>query len=82
MKPSLLPYPPLESSLATTFSRNAPAITPGLPPIPVSIAITQWHWLLLYPDRVVGVARESEKVVWDEMLPIVRDLRSRLVVLI
>ena len=49
-------------------------MTPKSPPVPVSIAITQWHWLLLYSDRVVGVARESEKVVWDEMLPLVSQI--------
>lgn len=40
-------------------------------PIPLSIAITQWHWLLLYTDRLVAVARENEKVVWEEALPLV-----------
>jgi hypothetical protein len=26
---------------------------------------------LLYSDRIVGVSRETEKVVWDEVLPVV-----------
>jgi hypothetical protein len=30
----------------------------------------------LYPDRIVGVSRENEKVVWDEALPLVSDLLS------
>jgi hypothetical protein len=71
VKPSLLPYPSLDSSNSPAFDRALSAASPAAPPVPVSIAVTQWHWLLLYPDRIVGVARESEKVVWNEALPLV-----------
>jgi hypothetical protein len=77
IKPSLYPYPALSDSEVPptpVFSRNAP---PSAAPstVPISIAITQWHWVLLYSDRVVGVSRENEKVVWEEMLPLVSPLR-------
>jgi len=70
-KPSLLPYPSFDDPSSPTFSR-APAASPIPPPIPLSIAITQWHWLLLYDDRLVAIARENEKIVWEESLPLVR----------
>jgi hypothetical protein len=38
--------------------------------VPVSLAITEWHYLLLYTDRIVGIAREDERIVWDEALPL------------
>ncbi|ORY29496.1 Pep3/Vps18/deep orange family-domain-containing protein [Naematelia encephala] len=77
-KPSLLPYPPPDVEPTPAFSRQAPTNGPSTPRVPISISITQWHWLLLYPDRIIGVSRENEKVVWDEMLPLVstRNLSS------
>lgn len=39
--------------------------------MPISLTITRYHWLLLYPDRVVGISRETEQAVWDEALPLV-----------
>ncbi|KAK4687400.1 vacuolar protein sorting-associated protein 18, partial [Tremellales sp. Uapishka_1] len=68
IKPALLPYPSLSDSVTPVFSRSAN--TDNSPPVPISIAITQWHWILLYTDRVVGISRESEKVVWEETLPL------------
>ncbi|WWD16593.1 hypothetical protein CI109_101021 [Kwoniella shandongensis] len=76
-KASLLPYPSFEQPAATpAFSRQAGPTSPSLPPIPISIAITQWHWLLLYNDRVVGISRENEKIVWEEALPLAGDERA------
>jgi len=69
-KPSILPYPSFDDSISPAFSR-APASSPLAPPIPLSITITQWHWLLLYEDRLVAIARENEKIVWEETLPLV-----------
>lgn len=69
--PNLLPYPPApELKDAPVFSRQAPP-PPSAAPFPISMVITQWHWLFLYPERIVAVSRESEKVVWDEELPLV-----------
>nr|XP_018264614.1 uncharacterized protein I303_02787 [Kwoniella dejecticola CBS 10117]OBR86772.1 hypothetical protein I303_02787 [Kwoniella dejecticola CBS 10117] len=72
-KPSLIPYPSFDSPSAPAFSRNASSSTPSLPPIPISVSITQWHWLLLYSNRIIGISRETEKVVWDEQLPMAAD---------
>jgi hypothetical protein len=38
--------------------------------IPISITITEWHYLLLYVDRIVAISREDETVVWSESLPL------------
>ncbi|WVQ94630.1 hypothetical protein IAU59_001710 [Kwoniella sp. CBS 9459] len=73
LKPSLLPYPSFDSSPAPAFNRRAPVVSPGLPPVPLAVAITPWHWLLLYSDRVIGISRENEKVVWNEQLPLAAD---------
>ncbi|WOO79548.1 Vacuolar protein sorting-associated protein 18 [Vanrija pseudolonga] len=68
-KPTLLPYPPApEQSPTPVFGRGSGRQTPSKAPIPLSVAVTQWHFLLLFPDRVVAVARENDKVVWDEPL--------------
>ncbi|WRT65614.1 uncharacterized protein IL334_002559 [Kwoniella shivajii] len=72
-KPSLIPYPSFDTSSTPAFNRNVPAASPSLPPIPVAVAVTQWHWLLLYQNRIVGISRETEKVVWDEQLPLAVD---------
>lgn len=73
-KPSLLPYPPapvVETTPTTAFRRGQQPTTPSGPaPIPISMAISKWHWLLLFDDRIVAISRESEKVVWDESLPL------------
>ena len=37
----------------------------------MAVSITRWHYLLLYSDRLVAISRESEKTVWEEMLPLV-----------
>ncbi|ODN76696.1 hypothetical protein L202_05330 [Cryptococcus amylolentus CBS 6039] len=67
-RPSLLPYPASEEEPAG-FSRH---ITPSaaVPAVPIDVAITRWHWLLLYPDQVVAISRENEKLVWEERLPL------------
>ncbi|EIW66818.1 hypothetical protein TREMEDRAFT_40794 [Tremella mesenterica DSM 1558] len=75
-KPSLLPYPLSDESTPPPFSRTAVSTTPRLPPVPISVSITQWHWLLLYPTRIVGISRESEKQVWEENLPLAVDERA------
>ena len=43
--------------------------------MPISIALTGFHFLLLYKDRVVGVSNLNDKVVYEEVLPLVS--RSR-----
>ncbi|WWC68724.1 uncharacterized protein I206_102658 [Kwoniella pini CBS 10737] len=72
-KPSLIPYPSFDTPSTPAFNRNVPASTSSRSPIPIAVSITQWHWLLLYSNRIVGISRETEKVVWDEQLPLATD---------
>ncbi|KAL7419717.1 tethering complex subunit [Cryptotrichosporon argae] len=71
-KASLLPYPAAAPETPAPAFNRAPAASDG-PQIPISVVITRWHWLFLYADHVVAVASETEKVVWDEALPMAPD---------
>lgn len=53
----LLPYP-LRPSTTT-------------PQPPQSIALTEFHFILLYKDRIAGVCSLDEKLVYEESLPLV-----------
>ncbi|CAK5280478.1 unnamed protein product [Mycena citricolor] len=53
----LLPYP-------TTFDSSGP-IGP-----PLSIALTEFHFVLLYHDRVVGICNLDKKETYEESLPL------------
>lgn len=77
LRPSLIPYPIFDDSALHDFAPRPAPSSPSLPAIPIAVAVTQWHWLLLYSDRVAGVSRENEKVVWEEKLPLVSSLLSQ-----
>lgn len=53
----VLPYPP--------------SITDGVE-TPLSIALTEFHYMVLYRDRIVGICQLDDKIAWDEPLPLVR----------
>ncbi|KAF8321357.1 hypothetical protein DL93DRAFT_2073232 [Clavulina sp. PMI_390] len=61
---SLLPYP---YSAATSHS---PPSSPKAPaqPIPISMAVTEFHFLFLFHDRVCAVSRLDDKLVWEDLL--------------
>ena len=61
----LLPYPALTSLSPSTPGRDVPEI-------PVSTVLTEFHFILLYKDRVVGVCNLDEKLTYEESLPLVR----------
>ena len=70
-KPSLLPYPTSGEASQPAFNRsNKPN---SAEPLPLGIAISQWHWLLLYSDRLVGISRATEKVVFEESIHLASD---------
>ncbi|ORX36495.1 Pep3/Vps18/deep orange family-domain-containing protein [Kockovaella imperatae] len=72
VRPSLLRYPSVDDGPkqgSSIFQRGS-ANSPGQQPIPLAVTITKWHWLLLYSDRIVGVSRETEKVVYNEAIPV------------
>ena len=56
----LLPYPPSEAS------PNDEPLTP------ISINLTEFHFVLLYKDRIVGICNLNDELVYEEMLPLVR----------
>ncbi|EAL21567.1 hypothetical protein CNBC6050 [Cryptococcus deneoformans B-3501A] len=76
LRPSLIPYPIFDDSALHDFAPRPAPSSPSLPAIPIAVAVTQWHWLLLYSDRVAGVSRENEKVVWEEKLPLSVDEKA------
>jgi hypothetical protein len=39
--------------------------------IPKAITMTDYHYVLLFERRVVGISRITERVVWEEMIPMV-----------
>jgi hypothetical protein len=59
----LLPYP-------TFFEGSGPAGTPS------SMALTEFHFVFLYGDRVVGVCNLDKKQTYEESLPLVRVYES------
>jgi len=56
----LLPYPSFSSSKQTS----------GSPNIPVSMVLTNFHFLLLYTDRLIGICNLNEKITYEEFLPL------------
>lgn len=54
----LLPYPGLLGLAVNDF--------------PLSLASTEFHFLLLYKDRVVGMCNLNDRMTYEEQLPIVR----------
>ncbi|KAF6766540.1 DigA protein [Ephemerocybe angulata] len=45
---------------------------PGIdqPDIPISLAVTEFHFVLLYKDRVVGICNLDDRKAYEELLPI------------
>jgi vacuolar protein sorting-associated protein 18 len=38
---------------------------------PLSIALTEFHFMLLYKDRIAGVSTLDENLAYEEILPLV-----------
>ncbi|EKM61206.1 uncharacterized protein PHACADRAFT_247665 [Phanerochaete carnosa HHB-10118-sp] len=56
----LLPYPQLSGSPARA----------GPPEVPLSMAFTEFHFVLLYKDRVLGVSALNEQLTYEDILPL------------
>ncbi|EJU01938.1 hypothetical protein DACRYDRAFT_94898 [Dacryopinax primogenitus] len=74
---SLLTFPPLSGSQGPIDSARLlpfPEATSGTPDaepeLPIGLAMTEWHYVLLYPSHLVGISLLSEKKVWEEHLPL------------
>lgn len=57
----LLPYPPAESAS----------------PTPISMSLTEFHFILLYKDRIAAICNLNDSLVYDELLPLVRYLAKQ-----
>ncbi|KAI0830628.1 Pep3/Vps18/deep orange family-domain-containing protein [Trametes gibbosa] len=61
----LLPYPVIASpSLSPTMRNTIPSN------VPISMALTEFHVLLLYRDRILGISNLNEQLAYEEMLPL------------
>ncbi|OCH96211.1 hypothetical protein OBBRIDRAFT_744298 [Obba rivulosa] len=58
----LLPYP------ATSTSSTSPSVTSG--EVPISMALTEFHFILLYSDRVMAVSSLNDHLTYEEGLPL------------
>ena len=68
----LLPYPTLTASRTGVVAGRTPisgAQAPATAAVPLSIAVTEFHFLLLYPDRVLAMCRLNEEVVLETYFP-------------
>ncbi len=63
----LLPHPTLPASPSLSPSRQDAAQNAT----PISIALTEFHFLLLYRDRVLGISNLNEQLAYEELLPLV-----------
>jgi vacuolar protein sorting-associated protein 18 len=68
----LHPYP--------TFSNGvAPGASPSAAEVPISISLTEFHFLLLYADRIVGISTLNGKQTYEDVIPLVcHAIRCRL----
>ena len=66
----LLPYPQLTSP--SNSPSNDPSSPADRPEVPLSIGLTEFHFILLYRDRVAAVGNLDEHITYEELLPLVR----------
>ncbi|KAL4070829.1 Pep3/Vps18/deep orange family-domain-containing protein [Scleroderma citrinum] len=59
----LFPYPSLAQAPVSQTS-------PPLPQVPVSIALTEFHFILLYKDRIIGICTLNGKQTYEDIVPL------------
>lgn len=62
----LLPFPDVDS--VSISPKNSVPPTLG----PLSMNLTEFHILLLYKDRLLGICNLNDALVYEEALPLVR----------
>ncbi|RDX50413.1 hypothetical protein OH76DRAFT_1402447 [Lentinus brumalis] len=62
----LLPYPIMASSPSLSPTRQNTASST----VPISMSLTEFHFLLLYRDRVLGISNLNEQLAYEELLPL------------
>lgn len=40
--------------------------------MPLSLSLTEFHFILLYKDRIVGICSLDDRLAYEETLPLVR----------
>jgi hypothetical protein len=66
---SLLPYPAARSDGTNNSASNDS--------FPLGVVLTEFHFLLLLNDRVMGYSRLDQSLVYDEIISLVRKLFLR-----
>ena len=59
----LLPYPSLPSPESLPSQ--------SLPDVPTSILLTEFHFILLYRDRIIGICTLNGKQTYEDVIPLV-----------
>lgn len=67
-KAQLIPFP------ATAYDEDSGNLVTD---VPISIVMTEFHFILLYRDYVRGVCRLNNKIVYEEIIPLNKDERVR-----
>jgi len=77
--------PNSDDHIDSTQLHPYPAVSPDAPPgtsaaeVPVSISLTEFHFILLYRDRIVGISTLNGKQTYEDFMPLVsRTFRRRL----
>jgi len=72
--PATLTTPVLASG--KTIPYTSLSFTESSSPRPQSILATEFHFVLLFQSRLIGVSRLNGKVVWEENLNLVSQIHS------
>lgn len=73
---SLVPYPSESSSpthISSSFQERDREGEEGRTEMPISMALTEWHFVLLYGDKIRVIELLSDKVVYEESLDLVSE---------
>jgi hypothetical protein len=78
---SYMAVPPTLTTPALPNGKTIPytslSFTDKPSPVPRSILATEFHFVLLFQSRLIGVSRLNGKVVWEENLNLVSRITSR-----
>ena len=44
---------------------------PGQTDVPLSMAVTEFHFVLLYKDRIAAICSLDERLAYEEVMPVV-----------
>lgn len=75
--PKLLPYPSFSTSTtkslnpsndisSTNYNSNSSSASIMVTPVPIGLAVTPFHYLLLYRQRIVAVSRISHGIIFEQ----------------